>query len=162
MKKYTLFLLILLFLFISCGKEQKISLINDDCEQLKVLLSEASVDVSEKLDEGVDIDNFITDIKNNYYKSGKNHFKGVKTKNKIDVNLFAKAIKTSYRNNIDVRNGHFFIKANNELYIPHDHYCFYYSDLFFEKNNNEYYVYNTFSKKNRKRYAISGGQQSSI
>ena len=74
----------------SCKPKADPLKIDGDCEYLAKILPEASVDVSQTIDEGLNLDEVMADIKAEYAKNLKKYFWRLKlNESGIDENLFA-------------------------------------------------------------------------
>ena len=69
--KKVVYLLILL-LFVSCSKTNLVKSIENDCEYLKQILPDASIDFSNAVDAGLDVEAFINEVKLRYANYAEN------------------------------------------------------------------------------------------
>lgn len=146
MRKF--FLIGLLFIFLSCSPKISTNPIEKDCEYLRTVLTEASIDFNQAVDAGLDIDDFINDVKNRYIKFAE---KDCKTKyekpdeNGIYNTAFAVAITYALQNSLKRENTHMTIKGKNEYIAKSYVNRVYLSDIFFEKIDDAFYVQNKFN-----------------
>ena len=145
MLKKVLILILSCCFILSCKQTNDIGKpIEHDCEVLKEYLQDASIDVSLAIDDGLDIDNLISNIKTeylNYYVplSKKNNTESQDEKG-IYREAFSASIAWVLQNNLPIKNAHNGIiykeKEKNTVYTKYT----FASDIYFELKENEYYV----------------------
>ncbi len=146
MKKVVIFFL-LSFCVLACKKTNNVSVepIEKDCEYLKTLLPEASIDFSTAIDEGLDIESFINEVKKNYIyfveRNQNNKFEDA-DENGIYNGAFVGAITYALQDSLKKKNTHMTIKGK-DAYLAHSYVNrVYVSDIYFEKNDEDFYVSN--------------------
>lgn len=146
MKKIALrFLMLCCCLFLVCCRDEvDLNAIDVDCEYLKTIFEEASVDISKTIDEGLDSAKLIEDIKAEYARLCKKKYPELKLDDSgIDANRFARAINTSLYENLTRANCHISVYGEGFGYVPFIPYVPYFSDIFFEKSGDSYIVYSS-------------------
>lgn len=157
MKHKSIIICILFFPFLlSCSDKNQIKLIEEDCRYLELLFTEASIDMSLSLiEQNTEPDAITKEIKNKYAKYAspqrmKNNPEG------IDILGFAKAISESYYDFSKRKNGHAAVIANDTMFMPFEPELSFFSNLYFEKKDNNFYLYNDYSKKFKKGTIYTG------
>ena len=88
-------------------KRVDVSKIDSDCEFLRTILREGSVDISKTIDEGLDLDQLIEEIKEAYAKDVKKTKLFMKiNENGIASNRFALCISDVFEKRLTRPNGH--------------------------------------------------------
>ncbi len=131
--------------FISCSKQISSAPIEKDCEYLKTLLPEASIDFSTAVDEGLNVDSFINEVKKNYIfyveRNQKNKFED-SDENGIYNGAFVGAITYALQDALKKKNTHITIKGK-DAYLAHAYVNrVYVSDIYFEKLDEDFNVSN--------------------
>jgi hypothetical protein len=150
MKKNVISLLIIFccLCFSACTGDADVHAIDSDCEYLKTIIEEASIDISKTIDEGLDSAKLIEDIKAEYVSLFKKKYPEPKlNENGIDANRFAQAINTVLFDNLTRANCHISIYGEGFGYAPFIPYVTYFSDVFFEKSGESYIVYSSKNKR---------------
>ncbi len=128
-------------------KRVDVSKIDSDCEFLRTILSEASIDISKSIDEGLDLDQLIADIKNAYAKDVKKHKLWMNiNENGIASNRFALCISDVFKKKLTRPNGHLSATSPYGTYSPFRTKVLFYSGILFEKSGNDYVVYSSDNK----------------
>ena len=139
-----LFLIFLLSLVSCVTTKTDPALIDSDCDYLKKILEEASIDVSKTIDEGLDSEQLIYEIKENYNELLKERKpKLVLNENGIDSQRFAVAINNAFKKNLTRPNVHIYIGGDTFRYAPFISNVPYFSELVFEKDGDNYIVYSS-------------------
>ena len=100
-KKVSLVLILPLLLLISCSRFVSTEPIEKECEYLKTLLPEASINFSLEVDDGLDMDEFLKLVKKTYKRGSVHSFRHSKINdNGINTNAFANAITWSMMQNL--------------------------------------------------------------
>ena len=143
----------------SCKPKADPLKIDGDCEYLAKILPEASVDVSQTIDEGLNLDEVMADIKAEYAKNLKKYFWRLKlNESGIDENLFAYSIKEVFKNKLTRPNSHLSFSTNSVSYSPYLCYLISFSDLYFEKSGSDYIVYDSDDKHVKAGMVYSGDE----
>ena len=146
-KKHIIIFLLIGILFISCSKEISTEPIERDCEYLKKLLPEASIDFSMAVDNGLDIDSFINDVKKKYVDFAEQNYKNKfeePDENGIYNEAFVSAITYSLQNALHRKNTHMTIKGKNASLAHAYKKRVYVSDIYFEKTDEDFFVIKSF------------------
>lgn len=157
MKKRIIFCFLL---FISCllscnshngkSKSEKLtSAIENDCEQLKQYLSNCAIDISYAIDDGLNIDEVINNIKNSYVKYTEKLLKSenlMPNERGIYEKAFAYAV-TSELGKLPNKNSSSFLVSENVRYNFFKNIFIFVSDIFFEKIGSDYFVYESNNDK---------------
>lgn len=163
MRKF--FLIGLLFIFLSCSPKISTNPIEKDCEYLRTVLTEASIDFNQAVDAGLDIDDFINDVKNRYANFAERDCKTKYEKpdeNGIYNTAFAVAITHALQNSLKRENTHMTIKGKN-VYIAKSYVNrVYLSDIFFEKIDDAFYVQNKFNSDIAKGMKYTGNVENIV
>ena len=150
MRKKVLYVIIVfccLFLA-ACRGDVDLNAIDSDCEYLKTIFEEASIDISKTIDEGLDSAKLIEDIKTEYARLFKKKYPEPKlNENGIDAKRFAQAINTVLFDNLTRADCHLSIYGEGFGYAPFIPYVTYFSDVFFEKSGDFYFVYSSKNKR---------------
>ena len=147
-------------LFSAGFKNVDVNKIDSDCEYLKKIFSEAAIDISESIDEGLDIDQVIEDIKKEYSKQvKKNKLKMSINDNGIADNRFALSINLALAENLTKPNGHLSINSPYDFFCPFYSYVLYASDIVFEKTGSEYKVYSSGNKNIKQGMLYTGNEE---
>ena len=118
--------------------------IDADCDYLKKILEEASIDVSKTIDEGLDSAGMIEEIKTEYAELLKNKKpKIILNENGIDLQRFAVAINDAFTKNLTRPNAHISVAGDSFTYVPFVSYVPFFSELVFEKAGDSYVVYSS-------------------
>ena len=150
MKKNVISLLIIFccLCFSACTGDADVHAIDSDCEYLKTIIEEASIDISKTIDEGLDPAKLIEDIKDEYAHLCKQKYPVLKlNENGIDAERFARAINTVFFENLTRPNCHISVCGEDFGYAPFIPYVPYFSDIFFEKSGDSYIVYSSNNKR---------------
>lgn len=140
-KKTSLILVLTLLIFISCSRFVSTEPIEKDCEYLKTLLPEASIDFSLAVDDGLDMDEFLNLVRKTYKIGSAHKFRHSKIDdNGINSVAFANAITWSIQNYLPRKDGHISVTADDTGFYPFYRQRFFISDIFFEKIGDEYFV----------------------
>lgn len=140
-KKASLILVLPLLIFISCSRFVSTEPIEKDCEYLKTLLPEASIDFSLAVDDGLDMDEFLNLVRKTYKIGSAHKFRHSKIDdNGINSVAFANAITWSIKNYLPRKDGHISVTAGDARFYPFCRQRFFVSDVFFEKKGDEYFV----------------------
>ena len=128
-------------------KRVDVSKIDSDCEFLRTILSEASIDISKSIDEGLDLDQLIADIKDAYAKDVKKNKLWMKiNENGIASNRFALCISDVFEKRLTRPNGHLSATSPYGSYSPFRTKILFYSNILFEKSGTDYKVYSSDNK----------------
>lgn len=128
-------------LFISCSRFISTEPIEKDCEYLKTLLPEASIDFSLAVDDGLDMDEFLKLVRKTYRWGAAGKYRhSAKNDNGINTVAFANAIAWSILNYLPRKDAHISINADDNRFYPFCRQRFFISDIFFEKKGDEYFV----------------------
>ena len=141
MKRILLFLPII-FLF-SCSKPISTEAIEKDCEYLETILPEVAIEVSLAVDEGLDIQDFINEIKSDYIKYAtlcRNEKIENADENGIYNMAFSSAILTAWEKIFITKNSHVEIKGRDCYYAPYCVNRVHTSEIRFQKNEEFFYV----------------------
>ena len=168
-KKLLIVLSSLLLVILLCGLYYKLlfkrvdpSKIDADCEFLKNILSEASIDISQTIDEGLDLDQLIEDIKNTYADDVKKNKLWMKiNENGIATNRFAQCINTVFGKTLTRKNAHLSITSPYGTYSPFMTNVVFYSELLFEKSGTDYKCYSS-NNKNIKPGMLYTGDEANL
>ena len=140
-KKASLILVLPLLIFISCSRFVSTEPIEKDCEYLKTLLPEASIDFSLAVDDGLDMDEFLNLVRKTYKIGSAHKFRHSKIDdNGINSVAFANAITWSIKNYLPRKDGHISVTTGDACFYPFYRQRFFISDIFFEKKGDEYFV----------------------
>ena len=140
-KKASLILVLPLLIFISCSRFVSTEPIEKDCEYLKTLLPEASIDFSLAVDDGLDMDEFLNLVRKTYKIGSAHKFRHSKIDdNGINSVAFANAITWSIKNYLPRKDGHISVTTGDACFYPFCRQRFFISDVFFEKIGDEYFV----------------------
>ena len=143
-------------------KRVDVSKIDSDCEFLRTILSEASIDISKSIDEGLDIDQLIADIKDTYAKDVKTKKLWMKiNENGIASNRFALCISNVFAKTLTRPNGHLSATSPYGTYSPFRTKVLFYSGILFEKEGNDYKVYSS-DNKNIKPGMLYTGEEENL
>ncbi|MCQ2588733.1 MAG: S41 family peptidase [Treponema sp.] len=145
-KKVYFILFLIPIIFISCTKKKAIDIspIINDCVKLEEYLTNASIDVSLSIDNGLDIDLIISEIKNAY----STQYAPLNIKNNIETadnngiyrEAFATSIAEVLRYYLPQKNTHNIIGSGNKfLNTAYRKFCFV-SNIYFEFRDGNYYV----------------------
>lgn len=158
-KKFCLLFVVFVNLFTIFAQDSLA--IANDCEVLKEYLQEASIDVSMAIDEGlIDIDDVIQKIKDEY-DSVKNKDKRDKKNSKgIYPEIFARSIRKILSKELPYKNLHMWIKSKNYSEDMFDNQFVFYSQVYFEKKGNEYFVEESNVRSIKKGMKYTGDEQS--
>lgn len=151
MKKKHLFWIIplaiinLLFVFYKFFfKRVDVTKIDSDLEKLSSVFSDSSVDIAQSIDEGLDLDAMIEEIKKEYAKSvKKNKLYMSINENGIAENRLATCISQVLSKNLTRPNGHLYFTSPYETFYPFLSYVAYDSGIVLEKSGAEYRVYSS-------------------
>ena len=151
--------------FISCSKQISTAPIEKDCEYLRTLLPEASIDFSTAVDEGLDIDSFINDVKKNYVfyveRNQKNKFEDPDEKG-IYNGAFVGAITYALQDALKKKNTHMTIKGK-DAYLAHSYVNrVYVSDIYFEKDGEDFFVSNNLQNNISKGMKYTGDKKNVV
>lgn len=125
-------------LLVSCSNKKSI---DNDCEYLKSLLPEASINFSEAVDDDLDIDDFINTIKKTYKYHARHIHKNAALNDKgINTDAFADAIAWSMKKNLRRKDSHISVSNENIGFKPFLPIRGYLSDVLFTKKDEDYYV----------------------
>ncbi len=150
MKKNVISLLIIFccLCFSAYTGDADVHAIDSDCEYLKTIIEEASIDISKTIDEGLDSSKLIEDIKDEYTHLCKQKYPVLKLdENGIDAERFARAINTVFFENLTRPNCHISVYGEDFGYAPFIPYVPYFSDILFEKSGESYIVYSSKNKR---------------
>jgi hypothetical protein len=148
-KKYLWFIppviILLLFVFYAFFfKRVDISKIDSDLEKLSTVFSDSAVDIAQSIDEGLDLDSLIAEIKTEYSKSVKhNKIPMSINENGIAENRLAICISNVLSKNLTHPNGHLYFTSPYETFFPFLSYILFDSGILFEKSGSEYRVYSS-------------------
>lgn len=140
-----LFVIIFLFVFYKFFfKRVDVTKINSDLEKLSSVFSDSSVDIAQSIDEGLDLDAMIAEIKNEYAKSVKKNklFMSI-NENGIAENRLATCISQVLSKNLTRPNGHLNFTSPYETFYPFLSYVAYDSGIVLEKSGAEFRVYSS-------------------
>ena len=137
----------ILFMVVSCKPKADPEKITRDCEFLAKILREASVDVSQTIDEGLNLDAAIEEIKTEYKRNLKKYRRYIKLNdNGIEDSLFAYTIKEVLKDKLTRPNNHLSFSCATASYTPWDYTFVLFSDILFEKNGDTFVVYQSDDK----------------
>ena len=133
-----IFILSLIVLVVSCSNTK---CIDKDCEFLKSLLPEASISFREAIDDGLDIEDFMSTVKKTYKFNSRHIHKNASLNDKgINTDAFADAIAWSLKQNLKRKDSHISVSSEKIGYKPFLPITVYLSDILFKKNGENYYV----------------------
>lgn len=142
--------LLFCMLFVSCSKTNLVKSIENDCEYLKQILPDASIDFSNAVDAGLDVETFINEVKLRYANYAENDRKDKYEKpdeNGIYNSAFTDAITYTLQNHLKRKNTHMTIKGKY-AYIAHSYVNrVFLSDIFFEKSGDDFFVLRDFNSE---------------
>lgn len=148
-KKYLWFIplgiIVILFVFYAfCFKRVDVNKIDGDLEKLSGVFRESSVDIAQSIDEGLDLDALLAEIKKEYAKSVKKHklFMSI-NENGIAENRLATCISQVLSKSLTHPNGHLYFTSPYETFFPFLSYVAYDSGVVLEKTGSEYRVYSS-------------------
>ncbi len=164
-KKFIVFipLVVLLFSIIFYTffyKHLDVNKIDKDCDFLSKIFTEASVDIAQTIDEGLDIKELIARIKKEYARQVKRHKRSMSVnENGIADNRFAMSISKVLKEELTRPNGHLYINSPYEMFYPFTSYVFFASDLLFEKEDSKYKVYKTNNNQIKEGMLYTGSEE---
>ena len=130
-KKTSLILILPLLIFISCSRFVSTEPIEKDCEYLKTLLPEASIDFSLAIDDGLDMEQFLKLVRKTYKIGSAHKFRrSAIDDNGINSVAFANAITWSIKNYLPRKDGHISVTAGDTGFYPFYRQRFFVSDVF--------------------------------
>ena len=148
-KKYLWFIplgiiLILVVFYCFFFKRVDVNKIDTDLEKLSGVFSESSIDIAQTIDEGLDLDAMMAEIKKEYAKSVK-HRKLLMSinENGIAENRLATCISKVLSEKLTHPNGHLYFTSPYETFFPFLSYIAYDSGVVLEKTGSEYRVYSS-------------------
>ena len=123
-KKYLWFIplgiIVILFVYYAfCFKRVDVNKIDGDLEKLSGVFRESSVDIAQSIDEGLDLDAMLAEIKKEYAKSVKKHklFMSI-NENGIAENRLATCISQVLSKSLTHPNGHLYFTSPYETFFP--------------------------------------------
>lgn len=141
MIKKVLSVLLPLMLFISCGAVTSTKPIEKDCEYLKTLLPEVSIQFSQVVDEGLDWESFFKDLRTMYISSSWTRFRKTPLdENGVNTDAFAYGLAWAMQKTLSKKDGHMSARGASQSIYPFCPKFVYASDLLFEKKSDGYYV----------------------
>ncbi len=141
-------------------KRVDVSKIDSDCEFLRTILSEASIDISKTIDDGLDIDELIEEIKDAYAKDVKKHKLYMKiNENGIAANRFALCVSNVFAEKLTRPNAHLSITSPYGTYSPFRTKIVFYSDILFEKSGSDYKCYSSNNKNIKPGMLYTGDEE---
>ena len=164
-KKFLLLIppVIIIFLaifYVFFFKRVDIKKIDPDCEYLKKIFTEASVDISQTIDEGLDVNELIDEIKKEYSKEVKKQkFWMSINESGIADNRFANSLTTVLGKRLTRPNGHLYLSSPYGSYFPFTSYVLFASDILFEKAGSEYKVYSSGDEQIKPGMLYTGNQE---
>ena len=166
-KKFLIVFSSILFVILLLGvcykflyKRVDISKIDSDCEVLRKIFSEASIDIAQSIDEGLDIDETIEEIKQLYAEDVKKKKLYMQiNENGIAANRFAWSISTVLAKKLTHPNGHLSITSPYQMYYPFNTYALFASDILFEKSGTDYIVFSSSISKIKPGMVYTGSEE---
>ena len=142
-KRFGIEIFLITIFLSSCSQIVSSKPIENDCELLKTYLTEGSIDINLAIDNGLDIDESLALIKDAYIyytKINKQDFNESPNENGIYQKSFAEAISRILEIELPVMNAHTNIIFEDSIWKPALPKYVFISDVFFEKQENDYYV----------------------
>ena len=132
--------LMILITWVSVIFSQSSLAIEKDCEVLKKYMQEVSIDCNMAIDEGLDLDDVIQKIKDDYDSVKFKNIKDKKNQKGIYPKVFAKSIRKVLSKELTYKNLHMYIKSGDYFDYMFDNQFVFISQVYFSKNGNEYFV----------------------
>ena len=148
-KKYLWFIppaiiIILVVFYTFFFKRVDISTIDSDLQKLSTLFTDSAVDIAQTIDEGLEVEYMIEEIKTEYSKSVRhNKIPMSINENGIAENRLAICISNVLSKNLTHPNGHLYFTSPYQTFYPFLSYVVFGSDILFEKSGSEYRVYSS-------------------
>lgn len=164
-KKFIVFiplvlLLVSIIFYTFFYKHLDVNKIDKDCDFLSKIFTEASIDIAQTIDEGLDIKELIAQIKKEYARQVKRHKSSMSVnENEIADNRFAMSISKVLKEELTRPNGHLYINSPYETFYPFTSYVFFASDLLFEKEDSKYKVYKTNNNQIKEGMLYTGNEE---
>lgn len=152
--------LMILITWVSVIFPQSSLAIEKDCEVLKKYMQEVSIDCNMAIDEGLDLDDVIQKIKNDYDSVKFKNIKDKKNQKGIYPKVLAKSIRKVLSKELTYKNLHMYIKSGDYFDYMFDNQFVFISQVYFSKNGNEYFVEESNVRSIKKGMKYTGDEQS--